>query len=56
MGGCIFVNNVARPDISLAMNVLTRHMHNPSEKHLDAALELVKYLACTEDLGIVYSR
>jgi histone deacetylase 1/2 len=56
MGGCIFVNNVARPDISFAMNVLTRHMHNPSERHLDAALDLVKYLACTEDLGIVYSR
>jgi histone deacetylase 1/2 len=56
MGGCIFVNNVARPDISYAMNVLTRHMHNPSQKHLDVALDLVRYLACTEDLGIVYSR
>jgi hypothetical protein len=56
MGGCIFVNNVARPDISFAMNVLTRHMHNPSEKHLEVALDLVRYLACTEELGIVYSR
>ena len=56
MGGCIFVNNVARPDISFAMNILTRHMHNPSEKHLSVALDLVRYLACTEDLGIVYSR
>jgi hypothetical protein len=56
MGGCIFVNNVARPDISFAMNVLTRHMHNPSQKHLDVALDLVRYLACTEDLGIAYSR
>ena len=56
MGGCIFVNNVARPDISYAMNVLTRHMHNHSQKHLDVALDLVRYLACTEDLGIVYSR
>jgi hypothetical protein len=31
-------------------------MHNPSQKHLDVALDLVRYLACTEDLGIVYSR
>ena len=56
MGGCIFVNNIARPDISFAMNILTRQMHNPSEKHLSVALDLVRYLACTEDLGIVYSR
>ena len=56
IGGCIFVNNVARPDISFAMNVLTRHMSNPSQKHLDVALDLVRYLSCTVDLGIVYSR
>ena len=28
----------------------------PSQKHLDVALELVKYLAYTEELGLVYSR
>ena len=56
IGGCIFVNNVARPDISFAMNILTRHMANPSQKHLDVALDLVRYLASTVDLGIVYSR
>ena len=56
IGGCIFVNNVARPDISFAMNILTRHMANPSQKHLDVALDLVRYLSSTVDLGIVYSR
>ena len=40
MGLCIFINNVCRPDISFAMNVLTRHMSNPSAKHLDVALDL----------------
>ena len=30
IGECIFINNVARPDISFAMNILTRHMSNPS--------------------------
>ena len=49
MGGCIFINNVARPYTSFAMNVLTRHMHNPSQKHLKVALDLVRYLACTEE-------
>jgi hypothetical protein len=68
MGLCIFINNVCRPDISFAMNVLTcrpdisfamnvltRHMSNPSSKHLDVAIDLAKYL-CTDELGIVYSR
>ena len=56
MGLCIFINNVCRPDISFAMNVLTRHMSNPSSKHLDVAIDLARYLACTDELGIVYSR
>ena len=38
------------------MNVLTRHMSNPSQKHLDVALDLVRYLSCTVDIGIGYSR
>ena len=54
LGACIFINNVCRPDISFAMNVLTRQMHNPSDKHMELAIELAKYLACTQDLGIVF--
>jgi histone deacetylase 1/2 len=31
-------------------------MSNPSQKHLDVAIDLAKYLACTDELGIVYSQ
>ena len=56
LGICIWINNVCRPDISFALNVLTRQMHNPSEKHMELVVELAKYLACTQDLGILFHR
>ena len=31
-------------------------MHNPLQKNLDVTFDLVRYLACIEELGIVYSR
>jgi hypothetical protein len=53
-GSGIFCMNVCRPDIAFAINVLTRQMHNPGETYMDAAIELVKYLAGTVELGILF--
>ena len=44
--------NICRPDIAYAVGVLTRQMHNPAQTYMDAAVQLVHYLAGTVELGI----
>ena len=51
-GTAIFCMNVCRPDIAFAVGVLTRQMHNPAQSYMDAAVQLVHYLAGTVELGI----
>ena len=53
-GSAIFCNNVCRPDIAYAVGVLTRYMHNPGPAHMEAAMDLARYLAGTVELGIVF--
>ena len=44
----------ARPDLAHCVSVLGRYLHNPSQKHLDVYLRVVRYLIKTKDLRIVY--
>ena len=46
--------NVCRPNINYAVDTLTRQMHNPAQTYMDAAGQLVQYLAGTVELGIVF--
>ena len=46
--------NVCRPDIAYTVGILTRQMHNPADSYMGAAIDLVKYLAGTVELGITY--
>ncbi len=56
VGTYIFICQTCRPDIMYAVNVLCRAMSNPSLKHYEAALHLLRYLAGTKDAGISYFR
>jgi hypothetical protein len=54
VGSCLHIAQVSRPDISYAVGVLSRHCCAPGQQHLDAALDLVKYLYSTRHLSIQY--
>jgi hypothetical protein len=56
VGTYIFICYTCRPDIMYGNNILCRSMSNPSYKHFEAALYLLRYLAGTKDAGITYRR
>jgi len=56
VGTYIFICQTCRPDIMYAVNILCRAMSNPSVKHYEAALHLLRYLAGTKEAGIRYFR
>ncbi len=45
-----------RPDLGFAMTFLSRYLHTPDEKHLQAAKYALQYLKGTVELGIRYTR
>ena len=44
-----------RPDLSFAVNQLTRHLNDPRKIHWTAAIRVLRYLRGCPDLGISYS-
>jgi hypothetical protein len=55
VGSLAYVSNQTRPDISYAVNTLSRYFNNPSQEHWDAAQYILSYLLGTVDYGILYS-
>jgi hypothetical protein len=45
-----------RPDISFAVNQLTRHLNDPRPDHWRAAIRLLRYLKGTQTLALTYRR
>ncbi|SOV08415.1 uncharacterized protein UDID_17378 [Ustilago sp. UG-2017a] len=43
-----------RPDLSLTVGVLARHMREPSQEHYQAAQQVLRYLESTKEVGLVY--
>jgi len=54
VGSGIFIQSNWRMDITYAVGRLSEHMHNPSFEHYDAAIDLLRYLKHTADMGIVF--
>jgi hypothetical protein len=46
--------SITRIDISFAVGLLSRYMSKPQERHLDAALHVLRYLKGTTDHGLYY--
>jgi hypothetical protein len=44
------------PDLGFAVTFLSRYLHKPGEKHLEAAKHALRYLKGTVELGIRYTR
>jgi hypothetical protein len=54
VGSLLYVANCTRPDIAHAVSVLSRHMANPTSAHLSAAKCVLRYLAGTAGMGIMF--
>ncbi|CAG4933546.1 unnamed protein product [Colias eurytheme] len=55
--GCLlFLSSVSRPDISFAVNVLSRYVNNPSPQHVNSVKRVIRYLIKSKHLCIKYSR
>ncbi|SOV04850.1 uncharacterized protein UDID_17211 [Ustilago sp. UG-2017a] len=54
VGKLLWVANSTRPDLSLTVGVLARHMREPSQEHYQAAQRVLRYLESTKEVGLVY--
>ncbi|CAM6115753.1 unnamed protein product [Calypogeia fissa] len=54
VGRLIFLTNT-RPDLSFAVGLVSRFMHQPQQAHYDAAMHIVCYISGTTGLGIFYT-
>ena len=54
VGGLTFAAYVTRPDIACAVGQLAQFLNKPSSTHMHAAKRVLRYLAGTSTLGIMY--
>ena len=50
----IYLANTSRPDISHIVGVLSRFTENPGKKHWEAAKRVLRYLAGTQEVGLMF--
>lgn len=51
----MFLARFTRPDLSFAVGMLSTHCTNPNEHHLMQAVKLLKYIANSPDMAIVFT-
>lgn len=56
IGGLQYLSNNTRPDIAFAVNHLARFLVNPSNEHMQAARQILRYIAKDPDQGITFNR
>ena len=56
VGSLMFLCNVTRPDISFAVNIVSRYVNNFGRNHWEACKRILKYLRGTHNLGIYYCK
>lgn len=54
VGALIFLSSVSRPDITYAVNLVSRYVSNPGAIHVNAVKRIIRYLITTKDVSIVY--
>ncbi|KAK8593972.1 hypothetical protein V6N12_046045 [Hibiscus sabdariffa] len=48
--------SLTRPDITFSVNILSQHMHNPSEENMAATYRVLKYLKGTLGHGLIFKK
>ena len=56
VGSLMHLTVATRPDLAYIVSILSKYLENPSREHWTAAKRVLKYLAGTVDIGIVYGR
>jgi len=54
VGSLMYLATMTRPDLAFTVKELSRHLVNPNQTHLKAAMQAVKYVASTLDFGCEY--
>ncbi|CAM6116227.1 unnamed protein product [Calypogeia fissa] len=54
--GKLIYLTTTRPDLSFAVNLISRYMSSPQHAHLTGAHHILRYLKATSDLGLYYLR
>ena len=55
VGKLIYLSHT-RPDIAYSVSVVSQHMNNPSEDHLEAANRILRYLKMTPGHGLIFKK
>ena len=55
VGSLIYASISTRPDITHAVNMLSRYMHTPGHTHMLAGKRILRYLKSCSDYGLVYN-
>lgn len=55
VGALLFLSIVSRPDISYAVNLVSRYVNNPNNAHINAVKRIIRYLKGTKSMSIVYN-
>jgi hypothetical protein len=56
VGKLMYISVCTRPDLSQAVGVLARFMSKPTADHWKAAKGVLRYLSCTWDVGLTFSK
>ena len=56
VGALMYAMICTRPDISYAVSMVSRYMHDPGKKHWMVVKWIIRYIQGTIDVGLKYSR
>lgn len=56
IGSLLYLANCTRPDLAQSVGLLARFMSNPSQEHMEAGKQVLRYLAGTKELGLSFKR
>jgi hypothetical protein len=54
LASCIYLSTWTRPDISFSVSKLSKYMHNPGNKHIEALKRLLRFLKGSESRCLCY--
>ena len=56
MGSLMYAMVCTRPDISHAVGIVSRYMHNPGKEHWQAVKWILRYIQKTLDVGLIFEK
>lgn len=56
IGNLLYISQLTRPDITYAVNYLSRFQNNPTEDHFAGIKRIIRYLSGTLNHGLIYTK